>query len=117
MIYRSYKIRLPKISLIQLLNYASSTDALKTLGLPTLFQERLVHRYITTFEYVNGHVDHSFNILRNSESIVISLEEGTISVFLSLKRITESRDIFYQCAKEWNILDAPVLKRLTLFFF
>ena len=36
----------------------------------------------------------------------MTLEEGTISVFLSLKGITESRDFFYQCAKEWNILDA-----------
>ena len=38
--------------------------------------------------------------------MVITLEEGTVSVFLSLKGITESRDFFYQCAKEWNILDA-----------
>ena len=36
--------------ILDLPNYASSTDALKTLGWPTLFQERLVHRYITTFK-------------------------------------------------------------------
>ena len=49
-------------------NYASSTDALKTLGWPILFQERLEQliRYITTFKYIHGLVDHNFNILRNS---------------------------------------------------
>ena len=53
--------------ILDLPNYASSTDALKTLGWPTLFQERLVHRYITTFKYIHGLVDHKFNILRNSD--------------------------------------------------
>ena len=38
--------------ILDLPNYASSTDALKTLGWPTLFQERLVNRYITTFKYI-----------------------------------------------------------------
>ena len=53
--------------ILDLLNYASSNDALKTLGWPTLFQECLVHRYITTFKYIHGLVDHNFNILRNSD--------------------------------------------------
>ena len=53
--------------ILDLPNYASSTDALKTLGWPTLFQERLVHRYITTFKYIHGLVDHNFKILRNSD--------------------------------------------------
>ena len=53
--------------ILDLPNYASSTDALKTLGWPTLFQERLVHRYITTFKYIHGLVDQNFNILRNSD--------------------------------------------------
>ena len=98
-------------------NYASSTDALKTLGLPTLFQERLVHRYITTFKYIHTFVDDNFNILRNSDIIVTTLEEGTISVFLSLKGITEGRDYFYQCAKEWNILDASIKEINSLLLF
>ena len=34
--------------ILDLPNHASSTDALKTLGWPTLFQERLVHSYITS---------------------------------------------------------------------
>ena len=53
--------------ILDLPNYASSTDALKTLGWPTLFQEHLVHRYITTFKYIHGLVDHSFNSLTNSD--------------------------------------------------
>ena len=48
-------------------NYASSTDALKTLGWPILSQRRLVHRYVTTFKYIHGLVDHNFNIMRNSD--------------------------------------------------
>lgn len=53
--------------ILDLPNYASSTDAHKALGRPTLIQERLVHRYITTFKYIHGLVDHNFNILRNSD--------------------------------------------------
>ena len=45
--------------ILDLPNYASSTDALKTFGWPTLFQERLVHRYITTFKYIHGLVNHN----------------------------------------------------------
>ena len=37
------------------------------LGWSTLFQERLVHRYITTFKYIHGLADHNFNIFRNSD--------------------------------------------------
>ena len=53
--------------ILDLPNYALSADALKTLGWPTLFQERLVHRYINTFKYIHVLVDHNFNILRNSD--------------------------------------------------
>ena len=42
-------------------------DALKTLEWPTLSQEHLVHRYITTFKHIHGLVDRNFNILRNSD--------------------------------------------------
>ena len=36
--------------ILDLPNYALSTDALKALGWPILFQERLVHWYIATFK-------------------------------------------------------------------
>ena len=53
---------------LDLPNYGSSTNALKTLGWPTLSQERLVCRYITTFKYIHRLVDHNnFNTLRNSD--------------------------------------------------
>ena len=48
--------------ILDLPNYASST----TLGWPTLSQEHLVRRYITTFKYIHRLVDHNFNTLRNS---------------------------------------------------
>ena len=44
--------------------YASSIDA---LGWPILSQCRLVNRYITTFKYIDGLVDHDFNVLKNSD--------------------------------------------------
>ena len=37
--------------------YASSTDALKSLGWPTLSQRRLVNRYMITFKYIHGLVN------------------------------------------------------------
>ena len=82
--------------ILDLPNYASSTDALKTLGWPILSQERLVHRNITTFKYIHGLVDHNFNILRNSDIHTYNTrkKKKTISVSLSLKGITESRDFF-----------------------
>ena len=86
--------------ILDLPNYASSTDALKTLGWPTLFQERLVDRYITTFKYIHGLVDHNFNILRNSDIHSYNTRRRNNCFFLSIKGITESRDFFYQCAKE-----------------
>ena len=81
--------------ILDLPNYASSTDALKTLGWPTLFQDRLVHRYITTFKYIDWLVDQAILIFWETQtSTVITLEEEPISVFLLLKGITESRDVF-----------------------
>ena len=88
--------------ILDLPNYASSTDVLKTLGWPTLFQERLVHRYITTFKYIHGLVDHSFNILRNSDIHSYNTRRGTDFRLPLAKRNYESRDVFNQCAKEWT---------------
>ena len=53
--------------ILDLPGYASSTDALKSLGWPTLSQSRLVNRYRITFKYIHGLVDCDFNILRNSD--------------------------------------------------
>ena len=78
--------------ILDLPNYASSTDALKTLGWPTLFQERLVHRYITTFKYIHGLVDHNFNILRNSDIHSCNTRRRNDFRLPLAKRITESRD-------------------------
>ena len=66
-------------NILALPSYASSTDALKTLGWPTLFQERLVHRYITTFKYIHGLVDHNFNILRNSDILINSWSSAIVT--------------------------------------
>ena len=101
--------------ILDLPNYASSTDALKTLGWPTLFQERLVHRYITTFKYIHGLVDHNFNILRNSDIHGYNTRLRRNDSRLPL--VKRNHGLFYQCAKEWNILDASFkgINSLVLF--
>ena len=92
--------------ILDLSNYASSTDALKhSDGLP-YFKSAL---YIDTLPLLSTSTDLYITILifwETLTSIVITIEEGTISVFLSLKGITEIRDLLYQSAKEWNILGA-----------
>ena len=55
----------PAKVILDLPGYASSSNALKSLGWPTLPQRR--HRYVITFNYINGLVDCDFNILRNSD--------------------------------------------------
>ena len=92
--------------ILDLPNYASSTDALKTLGWPTLFQDCLVHRYITTFKYIHGLVDHNFNILRNSDIHSYNTRRRTDFRLPLAKRNYGKQRRFYQCTKEWNILDA-----------
>ena len=100
--------------ILDLPNYASFTDALKTLGWPIKFQESLVHRYITTFKYIHGLVDHNFNILRNSD---ITRRRNDFRLPLAKRNYGKQR-LFYQSAKEWNILEASFKEfKLTLFFF
>ena len=63
--------------ILDLSNYASSTNALKHSDALPYFKSawyikrrtgtRQEHRYITTFKYIHGLVDHNFNILRNSD--------------------------------------------------
>ena len=63
--------------ILDLSNYASSTNALKHSDVLPYFKSawyikrrtgtRQEHRYITTFKYIHGLVDHNFNILRNSD--------------------------------------------------
>ena len=102
--------------ILDLSNYASSTNALKHSDALPYFKSawyikrrtgtRQEHRYITTFKYIHGLVDHNFNILRNSDIHSYNTRRRNDSVFLSLKGITEIRDLLYQSVKEWNILGA-----------
>ena len=76
-----------------------------TLGWPTLFQERLVRRYITTFKYIHGLVDHNFNILRNSDIHSCNTSRRNDFRLPLAKRNYGKQRLFNQCAKKWNILD------------
>ena len=103
--------------ILDLPNYASSTDALKTLRWPTSIQERLVHRYITTFKYIHGLVDHNFNILRNSDIHSYNTTRSNDCRLPLAKSIYGKHRRFYQCAKEWNILDGSFKEINSLLFF
>ena len=103
--------------ILDLPNYASSTDVLKTLGWPTLFQERLVHRYITTFKYIHGLVDHKFNILRNSDIHSYDTRRRNDFRLPLVERNYRQQRLFQQYAKEWNILDASFKEINSLLLF
>ena len=101
---------------LDLPNYASSTDALKTLGWPALSQERVVHRYIITLKYIHGLVDHNLNILRNSDvHSYNSRRRNDFGLPLANRNYGKQR-LFYQYAKEWNILDASFKEINSLLF-
>ena len=53
--------------ILDLPGYAPSTNALKSLGWPTLSQRPLGNRYVMTFQYIHGLVDCDFNILRKND--------------------------------------------------
>ena len=103
--------------ILDLPNYASSTDALKTLGWPTLFQERLVHRYITTFKYIHGLADHNFNIFRNSDIHSYNTRRrNDFRLPLAKKELRKAETFLSLSAKEWNILDASFKEINSLLF-
>ena len=103
--------------ILDLPNYASSTDALKTLGWPTLSQERLVHRYINTFKDIHGLVDRKFNILRISDIHSYNTRRRNDFRLPLVKRNYGKQRLFYQCAKEWNFLDASFKEINSLLLF
>ena len=103
--------------ILDLANYASSTDALKTLGWPTLSQERLVHRYINTFKDIHGLVDRKFNILRISDIHSYNTRRRNDFRLPLVKRNYGKQRLFYQCAKEWNFLDASFKEINSLLLF
>ena len=91
--------------ILDLPGYASSTDALKSLGWPTLSQRRLVHRYMITFKYIHGLVDYNFNILKNSD--IHSYNTWRKNDF-RLPRVRTNygkKTLLYQGIKEWNLLE------------
>ena len=103
--------------ILELPNYASSTDALKTLGWSTLFQERLYIHTLPLFKYIHGLVNHNFNILRNSDIHSYDTRRRNDCLLPLAKRSYGKHRLFYQCAKEWNILDASFKEINSLLLF
>ena len=69
------------------------------------------------FEYIHGLVDHNFNILRNSDTHSYSTRKGNDFRLPLAKRNYGKQRLFYQCAKEWNILDASLKEINSLLLF
>ena len=91
--------------ILDLPGYASSIDALKSLGWPTLSQRRLVNRYMITFKYIHGLVDYNFNILKNSD--IHSYNTWRKNDF-RLPRVRTNygkKTLLYQGIKERNLLE------------
>ena len=119
MIYRSCKIRVPNLSLICQTMLHLPMLSKHSDGLPYLKSAL----YIDTLPLLSTSTDLWITILMLWEaktSIVITLDwEGTISVFHSLKGIIfyGKRRLFYQCTKEWNILDTSFKEINSLLLF
>ena len=67
---------------------------------------------------MHGLVDHNFNILKNSDihSYNTRLRRNDFRLPL-VKRNYGKERLFYQCAKEWNILDASFKGMNSLLLF
>ena len=74
-------------------------------------------RYITTFKYIQGLVDHNLNILRNSDINSYNTRRRTDFRLPVAKTNCGKQRLFYQCAKEWNILDASFKEINSLLLF
>ena len=55
---------------------------------------------------MHGLVDHNFNILKNSDIHGYNTRRKNSFRLPLAKRNHGKQRLFYQCAKEWNILDA-----------
>ena len=91
--------------ILDLPGYASSTNALKSLGWPTLSQRRLVNRYMITFKYIHGLVDCDFNILRNSDIHHYNTRRKNDFRLPIVRTDYGKKRLLYQGIKEWNLLE------------
>ena len=90
--------------ILDLPGYASSTDALKSLGWPTLSQRLLVNRYVITFEYIHGLVDCDFNILRDSDIHRYNTRRKNDFRLPLVQTNYRKKRLLYQGIKDWNLL-------------
>ena len=91
--------------ILDLTAYASSTDALKSLGWPTLSQRCLVNRYMITFKYIHGLVDYNFNILKNSDIHSYNMRRKNDFCLPRVQTNYGKKRLLYQSIKEWNLLE------------
>ena len=101
--------------ILDLPGYASSTDALKSLGWPTLSQRRLVNRYMITFKYVHGLVAYNFNILKNSDIHSYNTRRKNDFRLPRVRTNYGKNRLLYQGIKESNLLEQS-FKDINYFF-
>ena len=104
-----------KVMSYDLPGYASSTDVLKSLGWPTLFQRRLVNRYMITFKHIHGVVDYNFNILKNSDIQSYNTRRKNDFRLPRVRTNYGKKTLLYQGIKEWNLLEQS-FKDIHYFF-
>ena len=85
--------------------YSSATDALVTLKWLNLEQRRSYHRCIYIYKCINGLMDHSMNLLTNSDIHNYNTRNKDM---LRLPRVTRNwgkQRVCHHCLKDWNELE------------
>ena len=85
--------------------YSSATDALVTLKWLNLEQRRFYHRCIYIYKCINGHMDHSMNLLTNSDIHNYNTRNKDM---LRLPRVTRNsgkQRVRHHSLKDWNKLE------------
>ena len=92
-------------AILDLPGYASSTDALKSLGWPTFVPTSPLNRYVITFKYIHRIVDCDFNIVRNSDIHRYNTRRKNDFRLPLVRTNYGKKRLLYQGIKEWNLLE------------
>ena len=119
------KAKLANFLIFRILQFASftmiysysSTEALKELCWPTLFEHRLFQCCVFVFKYVNGIIDFKFDRKRIS-GIHSYNTRGKSNFYLPrVRRNYGKQRLLYQGVAEWNSLDKSIRDMRSLLIF
>ena len=85
--------------------YSSPTETLVTLKWLNLEQRRFYHRCIYIYKYINGLMDHSMNILTNSDIHNYNTRNKDMLRLPSVTRNWGKQRVCHHSLKDWNKLE------------